>query len=251
MDLIHFDQDLAEVVAKSKRAGVAAIISCGVNVCSSKKSLELAEKYPGIYATAGIHPESALDASPDDIETIAELSHNPRVVAVGEIGLDFYREYGLREKQIDIFKLQLELSSKFKLPVVIHAREADNEMISILENWLGANPCARPGLIHCFNGSLANAKKYINMGFHISIGGYITYPSSRTLRGIVEQLPLDRLLVETDSPFLPPQSRRGERNEPAYIVETVAELAKIRQLNADDIAGVTSKNAQTLFRVNV
>jgi TatD DNase family protein len=251
LDLANFNTDLPGVLIRSMCEGITAIITCGVDLSSSEKSTELAERYPEIYATAGIHPESASGTSPEDIIAIARLAKKQRVVAIGEIGLDFYHDYGPRKKQIEVFESQLGLSTELRLPVVIHARQADDEVMCSLRSWLRANPRSSPGVIHCFNGSQVAARTYIDMGFFLSLGGYITYPSSRDLRRVVERLPLDRLLLESDSPFLPPQPHRGERNEPSYITETAAELAKIKGLDVDDIARITSKNALDLFGLAV
>jgi TatD DNase family protein len=251
LDMSRFDADRDEVIQRASEAGVTSIINVGIDLASSKKTSDMAQRYPTVLAAVGIHPQEAKDISEKDINVLSKLSRKPRVVAIGEIGLNFYREYALHEKQIKVLQRQLSLARTVNLPVIIHCRQAEKEMVTLLTDWRARqNPTSRPpGVIHCFNSDLELANTYLKLGFYISLGAYIGYSSSKAFREVVKQLPMDRLLIETDSPFLPPQSHRGERNEPAYVVETAKELAAIKGLSFEVVAGTTSINAKRLFGI--
>ena len=248
LDMPRFSADLSEVMARAREAGVTRIVTVGIDALSSRKAVDLAQEHSGVFAAVGIHPEEARNSIPDDIDYLAELAKHPGVVAVGEIGLDFYRDYGPKERQVEVFKRQLELAARLQMPVIIHSRQAEAELVPILKEWLNGHAAEAPGVIHCFNGSLVTAKEYLRMGFYISLGGYIGYPSARAIREVVKELPIDRLLLETDSPFLPPQSHRGERNEPSYVAETARELAGVKGLSYEEIAGATTENVKRVLR---
>ena len=247
LDMPRFDADRVEVIARAHQAGVKQIVTAGIDIPSSLKAVELAKQNNGVFATAGIHPESAAKTTRTDVETLAEIGRQPKVAAIGEIGLDFYHNYAPPEKQVEVLNWQLELASILKLPVVIHSREAEKEVTQVLVDWFSDHPSQNPGVIHCFNESLETAKTYIRLGFYISLGGYIGYPSSKAAREIIRQVPLEKLVLETDSPFLPPQSHRGQRNEPAYMIETARELAKIKNISFEEVAQVTTDNARRAF----
>ena len=247
LDMSRFDADRAGVMARAHAAGVRQIVTIGIDLPSSRKALELAKQNAGIFATAGIHPESAAKTTPPDIEALAGLARQLKMVAIGEIGLDFHHDYAPPEKQVEVLKWQLELASKLNLPVVIHSRKSEKEVLGVLKEWLGSRSHQNPGIIHCFNESLETARDYLEMGFYLALGGYIGYPSSRAAREIIKQLPIERLVLETDSPFLPPQSHRGQRNEPAYVVETAQELARIKGISFEETARVTTENARRAF----
>lgn len=247
LDMARFEGDLDAVVARAASAGIIRIICAGIDLPSSRKAIELARRYSPIYAAVGIHPEEASHATQQDIETLSVIAKSPKVVAIGEIGLDFYRDYGPREKQIDVFRWQLELASRLNMPVVIHARAADDELIPLLNSWQKEHWTERPGVIHCFNGALKHARLYLEMGFYLSLGCYIGYPSAKAVREVVAQLPLERLLLETDSPFLPPQSRRGERNEPAYVIEAAEAIAQLLGISLTEVVHLTTINAEQVF----
>jgi len=249
LDMSRFDADRDEVIGRASEAGVTRVINVGIDLASSQKAIETAQRYPVILAAVGIHPQEVKNISENEIGTLADLARKSAVVAIGEIGLDFYRDYAPHEQQIKALKLQLALADEANLPVIIHCRQAEQETITILTEWRAKHSSSSrpPGVIHCFNGSLKLAKKYLQLGFYISLGAYIGYPSSRTFREVVKQLPLDRLLIETDCPFLPPQSRQGQRNEPAYVVETAKELANIKGMSLEGVAALTSANAERLF----
>ena len=247
LDMARFHDDLDKVVTRARDAGVKRIICNGIDPSSSRKAIQFAHQYPGVFAAVGVHPEEARRTTRQDIDDIAVLAKDSRVVAIGEIGLDYYRDYGPREKQLEVFRWQLDLARRLDMPVVIHSRQADDALVPLLSTWQKERRAACPGVIHCYNGNIENARAYIDLGFYISFGCYIGYPSAKATRAVVEQLPPEKLLLETDSPFLPPQSHRGERNEPAYVVEAANELARLKGLSAEEVARVTTTNAERVF----
>jgi TatD DNase family protein len=249
LDTAQFDDDRSEAISRAVQAGVKRIVSVGTDISSSHRAVELAKKYPELAAAVGIHPQETADVTSEDIANLASLAGLPGIAAIGEIGLDFYRDYSPHPRQIEILRQQLELTSSLNLPVIIHSRQAETAIVPMLKEWLINNPTAQPGVIHCFNGDLPLAEIYLEMGFYISLGAYIGYPSSKALRQVVKGLPLEKILVETDSPFLPPQALRGQRNEPAYVVETARELAAIKGVSFEEIAAKTTENAGRLFRL--
>ncbi|MBI2831994.1 MAG: TatD family hydrolase [Chloroflexi bacterium] len=252
LDMSHFDSDRPEVIARALAAGVDNIICVGIDLDSSRKAIELAETYSRIFATAGIHPHEASKVTKSDMAILKEIAKHPRVVAIGETGLDFYRNIAPREAQSRVLGWQLELAAELDLPVVIHSRQAEYEMLAVLRDWTSRNRKngeRPPGVIHCFNGDNESARRYLDMGFFISIGAYIGYPASLRAHSAIRAIPPERLMVETDCPFLPPQSHRGKRNEPAYVVTTVELLAKIREVSPEMIAAQTTENARRLFRL--
>lgn len=245
LDVGEFDKDRDETIARALAAGVVNIITVGTDLESSKKAVELAERYTGVYAAVGIHPHDATTTSEANIAKLGEIARHPRVVAIGETGLDFFRDYSPRTAQIQALKWHLTLAVELGLPVVIHCREAEKDMLNLLRST--HQQCQ--GVIHCFRGDTDTAREYLDMGFYLSLAAYIGYPSSVKAHDVIRSIPGDRLLVETDCPFLPPQGHRGERNEPAYLPLTVRSLAAIRREQYEDTAKATSQNAQRLFRL--
>ncbi len=249
LDMAQFDEDRSEAISRAVQAGVKRIVSVGTDISTSQQVIELASKHPELATAVGIHPQQTRDITPKDIDQLYALAKLPGISAIGEIGLDFYRDYSPHAKQIEILKQQLKLASSLKLPVIIHSRRAETAIIPLLKEWLAVNPTAQPGVIHCFGGNLPLAKTYLEMGFYISLGAYIGYPSSRALRQVLKEVPLERILLETDSPFLPPQTLRGKRNEPAFVAVTAGELAAIKGASFEEIAAKTTENAERLFRL--
>lgn len=250
LDMPEFDNDREEVIKKALENGVTAIVTIGINMESNRRAVELAEKYPCVLAGIGIHPQESEGIDSQDIQALYELAGHPRVVAIGETGLDFYRNSAPHEDQLRALQWQLEVARKAGLPVVIHCRQARETILPILEKWTGSFASMRqdpPGVIHCFNLDYETAEEYLKMGFYLSLGSYIGYPSSRALRETISHLPLDRLLIETDCPFLPPQKKRGKRNEPSYTLETLAVLSEIQQVPPEETARQTTLNAFKLF----
>ncbi|RJO62857.1 MAG: TatD family deoxyribonuclease [Dehalococcoidia bacterium] len=251
LDMSRFDADRDVVIQRATQAGVTSIINVGIDLASSQKAIEMAQRYPTVLAAVGIHPQEVKNISENEIGALADLARKPEVVAIGEIGLDFYRDYAPHEQQIKALKWQLALADEMQLPAIIHCRQAEKEILEVLTDWRARHSSSTKsaGVIHCFNGTLKLAENYLNLGFYISLGAYIGYPSSRAFREVVKQLPTDRLLTETDCPFLPPQSHRGQRNEPAYVVEIAKELANIKEMRLEEVSALTSANAARLFGI--
>ena len=251
LDMNVFDKDRLDVIARARGAHVNRIINVGSNLESSKKTIRLAEKYPEILAAVGYHPHDSAKVGEAHIVELAEIADHPKVVAIGEIGLDFYRNYSPREEQIQTLRLQLDLATQLGLPIIIHCRRAEEEMLKLLHDWILLNNRSQeqcPGVIHCFNGGKDTLRKYLDMGFYISLGAYIGYPSSQ-MHDIILDIPDDRLVVETDCPFLPPQSCRGQRNEPAYVSLTIEVLSMIKSESFEQVAQKIANNANRLFHL--
>jgi TatD DNase family protein len=248
LDADEFVSDCDAGIVRAVEAGVTRIITTGISVASSEKVIALAERYPQVFAAVGIHPQEIAEVQKADILRIAELAKSPKVVALGEMGLDFHRSVVHRDEQIQGLKWQLELANELKLPVIIHNRQSTSEMIEILDEWVSESHVETPGVIHCFQDSIPVAKTFLEMGFYLSLGGYISYPSSH-LSTVINSIPKNRLLVETDCPYLPPQKYRGKRNEPAYITYTVDKLAEILGITAEQVAHLTTENATRMFKL--
>jgi TatD DNase family protein len=241
-----FNKDIEEVLDRALHAGVTRIIAVGIDIPSSLKALKLAEKYDFIYSTIGYHPHNANDSDFDGIEELCELAAQPKVVAWGEIGLDFYRLYSPREKQIEAFEQQLDMAIRFNLPVIIHDREAHREVFETLKKYENKK---LNGVIHCFSGDYDLAMEFINMGYYISIPGTVTYKKARTVRDVAEKIPLERMLIETDAPFLAPVPKRGKRNEPSFVTYTAQAISSLRGIELEDFGRQTSENAKELFNL--
>jgi TatD DNase family protein len=251
IDLPEFNKDRDQVMARAREQGVRAVINVGVDAESSRKSLVMAKKYDDVFVAVGCHPHEASRMKEGDLESLAELSKDSRVVAIGEIGLDFYRNLSPRPSQLAAFQKQLDLAVELGLPVVVHCRQAHKEVYDILSAWVKANPADnnRRGVIHCFSGNVDMARRYIELGFYISLAGSVTYPSAGELVEVAREVPLDRLLLETDCPFLAPQAYRGKRNEPAYMVSTAEKVAEVRQAPMEVVAEAAVRNTIALFRL--
>lgn len=252
LDMRAFDKDREEVIARAVQTGVGTIITVGIDLKSSNRAVELAERHTGVFAAVGFHPHDSASLKGEDTAALAEMAGHPRVVAIGEIGLDFYRNYSPREAQLQAMKQQLELAAGLELPVIIHCRHAEQEILDVLGEWLSCHRGARGqalGVIHCFNGTRDSVRRYLDMGFCLSVGAYIGYPRSAGIHDAIRDIPEDRLLVETDCPFLSPQIHRGKRNEPSYLPLTIEVLAAIRGGSPEQIAAKTTQNAQRLFGI--
>ncbi len=239
--------DFADMLKRAEDAGVAAILVVGTDIVSSQESVELAEKYPQLYASVGIHPHDAAsvtDTCYDAIRTLALSSQ--KVVAIGEIGLDFYRDRSPRDVQELVFRSFLQIADELNKPVIIHDREAHDLIMTILRE-----ETVRKGVLHCFSGDIAMALEAITLGFHISIPGTITYANNQSLHDVVRAVSIDHMLVETDSPYLSPIPHRGRRNEPAYVRLAAEKVAEVKGLSLEDVARVTTKNARDLFGINL
>jgi TatD DNase family protein len=250
LDFPQFDGDREQVIERAANAGVKAIVNVGTDLASSRAAVALAEAYPQIYAAVGVHPHDAKTMTGETLEELRALASHPKVVAVGEIGLDFYRDLSPRDQQRQAFQQQLALAREVGKPVIIHDREAHKEVMAILRRW--AEGCQQPvGVLHCFSGDLAMAQEAIELGFYISIAGPVTFQNARRLRELIRQLPLEKLLVETDCPYLAPHPHRGKRNEPAYVKLVAQEVARIKGTSSEEVARITSDNAQALFALRL
>ena len=254
LQLKEFDADRDAVVARARAVGVEGMLVLGVDVPTSEQAIALAEQHAGVYAAAGCHPHDARLMDEASLARLAELAHDPRVVAVGEIGLDFYRNLSPREQQIAVFARQLDVAAEASKPVAVHCRDAEDTVYPMIEAWSrrmrGRLPDGRPlGVMHYFSGDSDLARRYVELGFAISVHCSVTYPKNGRLQAVARELPLDALVVETDSPYGPPQSRRGQRNEPAYVREAVEEIAQLRGERPETVAGATTDNAMRLFSV--
>jgi TatD DNase family protein len=249
----EFDADRDEVIQRARDAGVSAILNVGTGDPHSgalERAVELAEKHKDIYTSVGTHPHDARLFDDKAEQRITGLTRqSSRVIAWGEIGLDFHYDNSPRDVQMEVFRRQLQLARQASLPVIIHTREAEDETTEILKSeWAGSN---LPGIMHCFSGSLQLALKAIDLGFLISFSGIVTFKKAEDLRAIVSQVPLDRLLIETDCPFLSPVPFRGKRNEPAYVVEVARCLAVIQGSELEQVARITSANFARLFKLQL
>ena len=254
LDFNQFDDDRDAVLARAWQAGVAAIVTIGTDLKTSRAAVALAEAHERILATVGFHPHDAKSANAAALAELRELGRHPRVVAVGEIGLDFYRDRSPRDVQRRVFGRQLHVAAELGKPVVIHDRQAHAETLEILRQWVTESQpehSAYRGVIHCFSGDLALAQAAIELGFFIGVDGPITYQNARRLPAIVKALPLDRLLLETDAPFLTPHPHRGQRNEPAYVRLVAEEIADLKNLSLEEVAQTTTANAQALFQFDI
>ena len=253
IDLAEFNKDRDQVLERARQQGVRAVINVGLDAESSRKSLAMAKKYDDIFVAVGFHPHEAAKMKEGDLESLAELTQGSRVVAIGEIGLDFYRNFSPRQSQLEAFQKQLDLAVELGLPVVVHCRQAHKEVYDILKAWVKATPGDnnRRGVIHCFSGDIGMARRYIELGFYISLAGSVTYPSAGELVEVAREVPLDRLLLETDCPFLAPQAYRGKRNEPAYMVSTAEKVAEVRQAPMEVVAEAAVRNTIDLFRLPI
>ena len=243
LDDPKFDSDREQVIERALAAGVERMMAIGTG--TGPPDLEVAvrqaERYPFVSATVGVHPHDASKATPDSIARLRELAAHPKVLAVGEIGLDYHYDFSPREVQRTVFARQLEIAATAGKPVVIHTREAWPDTLSLLAGWTGG------GIMHCFTGDAAEARQVLALGFHLGFGGVLTFPKADGVREAARITPDDRLLVETDCPYLAPVPHRGKRNEPAFVVEVARRLAEVRGMTPEEIAALTSANFDRLL----
>ncbi|MFA4015146.1 MAG: hypothetical protein RUDDFDWM_000219 [Candidatus Fervidibacterota bacterium] len=239
--------DLEAVLERATERGVQAIINVGYDLSSSEVAVEQAVRFKGfVWASVGIHPHNATSLTKEALARLKELALNDVVVAVGETGLDFYRNLSPKHEQFKAFEAQLELACEVKKPVIIHMRNSASEVLNVVSNYKGL----LKGLVaHCFSGDEAIATEFVELGFHIGVAGNITFKSSGELQKVIRSIPLDRLLAETDSPYLAPVPHRGKRNEPAYLMHVVESIATALGMPTKDIADVTARNAVLLFNL--
>ncbi len=245
LDFKDFVNDQTDTIQRAREVGVTRIINIGTSLTSSQQAIELAQKYPAVYAAVGIHPHDSNEVNHEILTKLKLLSQQPKVVAIGEIGLDYFKMYQPVDIQERAFQRQLELALELKLPVVIHTRAAESATIEMLKSIQSTD---WQGVFHCFPGDVALAQQVLDLGFHISYTGVITFKNS-TAGEVIRYIPLDRLLVETDCPFMTPVPHRGKRNEPAYVYFVAQKIAEIKQISLEQVAEVTTGNVERLFGI--
>jgi TatD DNase family protein len=270
LDFPDFAGELDAVIARARASGVERIITVGTTLASSRTAIEFAERYPGVFATAGVHPNSAVEATEEDLRELGELAWHRKVVAVGEAGLDYYRlplreekediiqsafgsastgwietkikEESIKATQAAVFRAQLEIAVEVGKPVIIHQRESWHDTLAILKEY------SVPAVIHCFTGTPEQALETLAAGYLISFTGIVTFKNAKTVREAARAVPLDRLMVETDAPYLAPVPYRGQRCEPAFVRETAVGLAKLKGTTFEELTSVTTRNAEAFFQ---
>lgn len=242
----QFAQDLDQVLERASKRGVTYIVNVGYDLDASRVSVELAQRYAKVYAAVGIHPHDAADVKEETYDSLRFLATKPKVVAIGELGLDYYRDLSPRDKQKEVFRRQIALARELKLPVIIHDRDAHGDMLGILRQEKAGDV---GGVMHCFSGSWEMAKQCLDMGFYISLAGPVTFKNAKRPQEVARRVPIDRLLVETDCPYLAPEPYRGKRNEPAFVTEVVERIAELRNMSAVELAYRTTENAKKVFGI--
>lgn len=248
----RYDEDRKQVIERAQIANVLKIINPGVDIKTSKQAILLADQYDGVLASVGIHPTSTAQFNTDDLQTLEELSTHHKVIAIGEIGLDYYWDKSPKDIQKRAFEAQLELATQLELPVIVHNRDASDDVMKILETWIINLPDKlrkRPGVLHSFSAPEQIAERAIEAGFYLGFTGPVTFKNADELRRIVAKVPIERMLVETDGPFLTPTPHRGKRNEPAYIPLIVERLAYLRRISPEEMGKITTNNAMRLFEL--
>lgn len=244
IQLSQFNRDREAVLKRAREAEVTNILVIGFDMETSLGAVELAEQHPHIYATVGMHPHDAKDLTPDTLKTFRELAAHPKVIALGEMGLDYYRNLSPRPVQKAAFEKQLDLAEALQMPIVIHNRDAYMDILPILEARQGRIR----GVLHCFTGNVELMHRGLASGFHIGIGGIVTYKNAADVQAVAREVPEERLLIETDCPWLAPQFRRGKRNEPAYVRAVAEKIAELRGTSIETIGETTTRNFKALFR---
>ena len=245
----QFAEDREAMLARAQAAGVTTLLAIGTGPGPEQldAALPYAESHNWIYTTVGIHPHDAKEVTPTHLDTLAALAKHPKVIAWGEIGLDYFYDHSPRDIQETVFRQQMDLAHSAKLPIIIHCRDAWDDCLRLLDEvW---KPTGLGGILHCFTSTLAHAQKGLDMGFQISFTGNISYPKAQNIRDVAKALPLSNILIETDSPYLAPQPHRGKRNEPAYVLEVAKALANVRDLDLQEIAAQTTENFRRFFRL--
>lgn len=240
----HYDQILPEVIIRAQQAGIEGIINVGFDIPSSYRAVALADEYEWMYAVIGIHPHYAEQVSAKDIKELEKLAEHRKVVGIGETGLDYYYDNSPREQQKLVFYQHLELAKKLDLPVVVHSRDAAKDTLDILKEH-PKHTC----VLHCYSGSLETARIYLDMGHYISFAGPITFKNANRIRQVAANISLNRLLIETDCPYLAPVPKRGQDNEPAWVVYVAEKMAELHNVTLDELKAVTTENTRNFFRI--
>ena len=243
IQLSQFNRDRDAVLKRASEAAVSNILVIGFDMETSLGAVALAKEHPHIYATVGMHPHDAKDLTSDILKTFRELAEYPKVIALGEMGLDYYRNLSPRPVQKEAFEKQLDLAEELQMPIVIHNRDAYMDILPILEARQGRIR----GVLHCFTGDVELMQRSLAIGFYIGIGGIVTYPNAKDVQAVAREVPENRLLIETDCPWLAPQFRRGKRNEPAYVRAVAEKISELRDTSIETIGKTTTKNFRKLF----
>jgi len=244
LEMEEFDHDRALVIKRAQSAGVDLIITVGTNLKLSRKAVDLASHHENIYAAIGVHPHDVGKIDSKTYDELKALAGHRKVVAYGEIGLDFFRNLAPQAQQIERFSEQIQLAKELNLPVIIHDREAHSQSLQMIKT-----AGLHQGVFHCFSGDYQMARQCLDLGFFLSVPGVVTFNQGKTIQNVVKHVPLSSLLLETDCPYLTPEPYRGQRNEPAYIVHTAKKVAEIKGLAWEEVAAVTAQNTLNLFRI--
>jgi TatD DNase family protein len=245
---LEYDSFAAEgdaVIERARAAGVGACVTIGTKLATFPKTLAVAEKYDRVWCSVGVHPHDAAVEPLTDAQSLVELTHHPKVVGIGETGLDYYYDHSPRAEQATNFLVHIDAAQQTRLPLIIHTRDAEDDTIAILEEKMAK--ATFTGVLHCFTGTAKLAQAGLRLGLYVSASGIITFKNSEPLRQVFREMPLDRVLVETDAPYLAPIPHRGKRNEPSFVTHTAAMLAELKGVSADEIARVTTENFFRLF----
>ena len=241
-----FDGDREEIIQAIRANGVEFFINVGADLTSSMNSIKLSEQYDFIYAAVGVHPHDAESMDETTIEVLRTLSKKEKVVAIGEIGLDYYYDNSPRDIQKERFLDQIRLAKELDLPIIVHTRDAAGDTMEIIKSEQDGS---LRGVIHCYSGSVEQMKEYIDMGFYISLGGPVTFKNAKLPKEVAQAVDMDRLLIETDSPYLTPEPYRGKRNNPMYVKEVAEKIAELRGISIEEVAKITGKNTRDLFNI--
>lgn len=242
----QYEEDLQQVIERAIQAKVEKMVVVGFDRKTIEKAMKLADEHDFIYAVIGWHPVDAIDCTEEDLVWIEQLAAHPKVVGIGETGLDYYWDKSPRDVQQELFRKQIHLAQKLKLPIVIHNREATGDVVKILRE---ENAASVGGVMHCYSGSVETAKECIAMNFMISLGGPVTFKNARLPKEVAKEIPLEHLMIETDAPYLAPHPYRGKRNEPSYVPLVAEEIARQKELTIEEVAQATTSNAVKFFNL--
>jgi len=249
LEKAYYGDGVQDVIDRAFKAGLSHLIAVGASHGQKgmKEVLTLCDKVPQVYAAIGLHPHEAAEATADDLTFLEQSLVHPKVVALGEVGLDYFYTHSPKETQMEIFRKTLTIAKKHDVPIMLHVRDAHQDTLRLLKE-IGLPP--KGGVIHCFTGGEVEARDYLDMGFYLSIPGIVTFKNAESLRAAVRMIPLERLLIETDAPYLAPVPYRGKQNEPAFVVETAKAVGNIKNLSGVEIGAITSKNAKQVFGIH-
>jgi len=253
LDFDRFDADREQVIARAKKQGLTHILVPGIDLASSRAAVALADEFEMVYAAVGVHPNSGTTWEADTRQQLADLAGHPKVVAIGEIGLDYYRDWTPKPLQRKVFREQLALAAELGKPVIIHNREAFEDVVPMLTDWQeelaesGDQLAEIPGVLHSYSGNIMQAESVLTSGYYLGFTGPVTFKNALDTQEVAQKIPLDKMLIETDAPYLTPHPFRGKRNEPAHVYYVAEKIASLRGKSPDEIGKITSRNAKKLF----